>query len=628
MSLVENLFSDQFMPHGYCYMWAPEVLWTHVISDALIALAYFSIPLGLVAFIRKRHDVKFSNVFYLFSAFIFLCGVTHIFGIITVWHGTYGLSGIAKLATAIVSVFTAIAVWRLIPVALQIPSQKRLERIVAERTDALAQQKRRLELVLNKVSPAVIGVDAYGKIKLANPAATELFGYTSDELLEQPVEILVPEGVRERHPSHRAMFYADVTARPMGQGKELYGQRKDGELFAVEIGLTPVKDDPELVVIATIVNVSERLRVAAERRRLLATIDACDDAIFSLDLMGTIQSWAPGAEHLFGHPAEKAVGWPASLVLSNDKPEEITEILERVGSGLTVRHFESKYRHAKGFEIDVSMAVSPIRNPHGQIVAAAVVARDVSEAKAAAEEQRLLNEKLARSNEALDQFVYIAAHDLKEPLRGIHNLSTIVLEDCADKLDEEYQDDLKTMSNLTVRMERLIDDLREYSRIERRVENADMVTCEQAIHGVVDDLQSFLSENGAEIHIIGDMPDIRMSSVCLATVFQNLIINGVKYNDSNDKTVEISGIIRAGFVEFTVKDNGIGIEPEFRERVFEMFRRFHGENEYGGGTGAGLAIVKRVIDHHDGWIRFDSKPGEGTTFYFGLPIVKEATHDD
>ena len=120
MSLIENLFSDQFMPHGYCYMWAPEVLWTHVLSDALIALSYFSIPLGLVAFIKRRNDLKFSNVFYLFSAFIFLCGITHIFSIITVWHGTYGLSGIAKIATAIVSFFTAVAVWRLIPVALAI----------------------------------------------------------------------------------------------------------------------------------------------------------------------------------------------------------------------------------------------------------------------------------------------------------------------------------------------------------------------------------------------------------------------------------------------------------------------------------------------------------------------------
>ncbi len=628
MSLIETLFSDQFMPHGYCYMWAPEVLWTHVISDAVIALAYFSIPLGLVSFIQKRHDVKFSNVFYLFSAFIFLCGVTHIFGIITVWHGTYGLSGIAKLATAIVSLFTAIAVWRLIPLALQIPSQKRLERTVAERTEALQKEKGRLELVLNKISPAVIGVDAYGKIKLVNPAATALFGYTVEELLEQAVEILVPEAVRERHPSHRAMFYADVTARPMGQGKELYGQRKDGELFPVEIGLTPVDDDPELVVIATIVDVSERIRVAAERRRLLATIDACDDAIFSLDLMGTIQSWAPGAEHLFGHPPEKAIGWPASLVLANDKPDEIAEIIERVESGRTVRHFESKYRHANGFEIDVSMSISPIRNPHGQIVAAAVVARDVSEAKAAAEEQKLLNEKLARSNEALDQFVYIAAHDLKEPLRGIHNLSSIVLEDCADQLDEEYQDDLKTMAHLTVRMEHLIDDLREYSRIERRIEKADTVTCEQAIHAVVDDLQAFLKENNAEIHILGDMPDVRMSSACLATVFQNLITNGVKYNESKDKIVEISGAIRAGFVEFKVKDNGIGIAPQFKGRVFEMFRRFHAEGEYGGGTGAGLAIVKRVIDHHDGWIRFESEEGEGTEFQFGLPIVKEAAHDE
>ena len=624
MSLIENLFSNDFMPHGYCYMWAPEVLWTHVLSDALIALSYFSIPISLVVFIKKRGDLKFSNVFYLFSAFIFLCGVTHIFSIITVWHGTYGLSGIAKIATAIVSFLTAIAIWRLIPAALAIPSQRQLERTVEERTREVRQKSQRLELVLGKISPAVIGVDGFGRIKLVNPAATALFGYTTEELLGQRVEILVPEAARARHPSHRAAFYADVKARPMGQGRELYGQRKDGELFPVEIGLTPVKDDPELVVIATVVDVSERMRVASERRRLIATIEAVDDGIFSLDLTGTIQSWTPGAEAMFGHAAEKAIGWPVSLVLKGDTgARALAYVLGEIEAGRSVRNIETRYSQPGAREIDVSMAFSPIRNPHGNIVGAAVVTQDITVAKRLMEEQRQLNEKLARSNEALDQFVYIAAHDLKEPLRGIHNLAAILMEDCLNVLDEEHQEDLRTMADLTVRMESLIDALREYSRIERRLEMAETSTSRQAIDSVLTDLKPYLAEQGAEVRVADNLPTQRFSTVCLTTVFRNLITNAVKYNDADNKIVEITSSVRGDFVEFKVRDNGIGIAPNYKSRVFEMFRRLHGSGEYGGGTGAGLAIVKRVIEHHGGSITFDSREGDGTVFIIQFPTVQE-----
>jgi PAS domain S-box-containing protein len=624
MSLLENLFSDQFMPHGYCYMWAPEVLWTHVISDALIALAYFSIPLSLVAFLKKRDDIKFSNVFYLFSAFIFLCGITHIFSIVTVWHGTYGLSGIAKIATAIVSIFTAIAVWRLIPVAVAIPSQRQLERQVELRTRELQQKSSRLELVLGKISPAVIGVDGYGRIKLVNSAAKELFGYSEAELVDEPVEMLVPESARERHPSHRAMFYADMKSRPMGQGRELYARRKGGALFPVEIGLTAVEDDPELVVIATIVDVSERVKVASERRRLVATIEAVDDAIFSLDMMGTIETWAPGAESMFGITPEKAVGWPISILL----PEGgFNEVLQRVERGNSVRHIEARYCDAGGREIDVSMSFSPIRNQRGVVTGAAVVAQDITEAKKATEAQALLNEKLARSNEALDQFVYIAAHDLKEPVRGVHNLASILLEDCLDVLDDEYQEDLKTIAELSVRMEHLIDDLREYSRIERRLEKADTSTTRQAIGTVLEEIEPFLSEHKAVVQMSDALPQVRLSAVCLTTIFRNLITNGVKYNDSTDKIVEISGLLSGGWVEFRVKDNGIGIAPEHQGKVFDMFRRLHGAGVYGGGTGAGLAIVKRVVEHHDGSITFTSEEGKGTEFIIRLPVTSEGAEE-
>lgn len=626
MSLLENMWSTDFMPHGYCFLWAPEILWLHVLSDALIAVAYFSIPISLVVFVRRRPDIRFSSVFYLFSAFIFLCGVTHIFGVLTIWNGWYGMSGVVKALTAAVSLVTAVTVWRYIPKALNIPSQSQLERLVAARTEELEQKSRRLELVINKISPAIIGVDSEGLIRVVNPSATALFGYSQLELLDQPVDILVPADVREKHPGHRQNFFTNMKSRPMGQGMELYGEKKGGALFPVEIGLTPVEDDPEIVVIATIVDVTERMRVATERKRLVATIEACDDAIFSVNLSGVIQTWAAGAEQLFGYSVKDAVGANCSLILEEGLAGEFFSILGRVAKGETVRHYETRHRHAEGHSIDMSMTISPVKNPHGQVVAAAVVARDVSVSKATETALRKLNDQLARSNEALDQFVYIAAHDLKEPLRGIHNLSTIVREDCRDKLDAEYQEDLDMVARLTVRMERLIDDLREYSRIERRETDGERISAKEAVTRVKEELQGSIREQKVSISVQDPLPDQPFSSALLTTIFRNLISNGIKYNDAKEKRIDISGRIEEDMAIFSVQDNGIGISPDYGDRVFDMFRRLQGEEQYGGGTGAGLAIIKRGIEQAGGWIRFKPASGGGTIFQFGLPVKNGNGH--
>ncbi|TNE60900.1 MAG: PAS domain S-box protein [Alphaproteobacteria bacterium] len=618
-----SLFSTDFMPHGYCFLWAPEILWMHVGADAAIALAYFSIPLSLLAMLKQRKDIKFSPIFYMFSAFIFLCGVTHVMNIVTVWHGTYGLSGLAKVATAIISVITAIAAWRLIPLVVAIPSQRQLEEKVAERTAELERKSAQLELVINKISPAIIGVDRKGHIRLVNPAATDLFDAKREELIGQPIETLVPESVRAKHPEHRRNFFANMQTRPMGQGMELYAQKLSGDLFPVEIGLTPVHGDPDLVVLATIVDISERLRTAADRRRMAAIIESSDDAIFSTDLQGYIQSWNPGAEKLLGYRAKEAVSWPMSIIIPDGETEEMPYILQEVRRGMAVNHHETRYCRKDGSLVDVSLSISPVRNPQGQTVGAAIIARDITDTKAKENELRQLNVKLARSNEALDQFVYIAAHDLKEPLRGIHNLSSIVIEDCMERLEDEHQEDLRTIATLTERMERLIDDLRDYSRIDRRKKEHDLIDCREAIEQVAEDMHGWAEDDHLVIKIAADIPDAKFSQVHLTTVFRNLISNAIKYNEAAEKRVEIAGKRTGDFVEFSVSDNGIGIEPDFQGRVFEMFRRFHGSSQYGGGTGAGLAIVKRIVEQHGGQITVESEPGEGTTFRFTMTVAKE-----
>jgi len=230
------------------------------------------------------------------------------------------------------------------------------------------------------------------------------------------------------------------------------------------------------------------------------------------------------------------------------------------------------------------------------------------------------NEELHQSNKELDDFAYIASHDLKEPLRGIHNFSTFLLEDYADKLDEDGSAKLETLTRLTRRMETLIDSLLHFSRLGRVDLAIDRVGLNGIVAEVVDSLGINLKEAGVEVRVPRPLPAVRADRARVGEIFHNLIINAMKYNDKAEKWIEI------GYQEdrqgappvFYVRDNGIGIPEKHFDAVFRIFKRLHGRDKFGGGTGAGLTIVKKIVERHNGRIWVESAHGLGTTFYFTL----------
>lgn len=230
------------------------------------------------------------------------------------------------------------------------------------------------------------------------------------------------------------------------------------------------------------------------------------------------------------------------------------------------------------------------------------------------------NAALRRSNEDLDEFAYAASHDLKEPLRGIHHYAQFLLEDYESRLDAGAQHKLKTLGRLAERMAALIDTLLEYSRVGR----ADLAFAEtdlnEVLAGVLDSLAITVKEQGVQVRIPQRLPALRCNRVRIGQVFHNLLSNAIKYNDKAEKSVEIG--CQGGRL-FYVRDNGIGIAAKHHEAIFRIFRRLHGREQYGGGTGAGLTIVKKIIERHDGRIWLESTPGVGSSFYFTVG----ANHD-
>ena len=221
-------------------------------------------------------------------------------------------------------------------------------------------------------------------------------------------------------------------------------------------------------------------------------------------------------------------------------------------------------------------------------------------------------------NKELDDFAYIASHDLKEPLRGIHNYASFLKEDFANQLDEDAWKYINSIQRLAERMTTLVDRLLEYSRIGSSEILKVTIDMDAIVDNVIEDLSALRAE-GLVVTRIGKLGTEQGDAIRIGEIFQNLITNAAKYNDNPIKNVEIGRVATNTKVgTFYVKDNGIGIPPQHFESIFRIFKRLHEQSRYGGGSGAGLTIVRKIIEKHGGRIWLESTPEKGTTFYFTL----------
>jgi light-regulated signal transduction histidine kinase (bacteriophytochrome) len=274
-----------------------------------------------------------------------------------------------------------------------------------------------------------------------------------------------------------------------------------------------------------------------------------------------------------------------------------------------------------------------------------IIQRSHAQASLAAQAKELAesNAKLSRSNRDLDEFAYVASHDLREPLRGIHNYATFLIEDYADKLDAEGRQKLETLQRLSKRMDTLIDALLHFSRVGRTELAVQQTNLQEVLSEVLDSVRIMLEEHRVDVRLPVALPAVVCDRVRVGEIFENLIVNAVKYNDKPHKWVEIGTTTRpretnaagddsasakqatdarqakSDELVFYVRDNGIGIPEKHHEGIFRIFKRLHGRDKFGGGTGAGLTIVKKIVERHGGRIWIESTVGEGTTFFFTLP---------
>jgi PAS domain S-box-containing protein len=492
--------------------------------------------------------------------------------------------------------------------------------------------------LLEAAPDAMVVVDGAGEIVLLNAQAERQFGYRRDELVGQQVKVIIPEGFAERLIADDLRSTADALLQQIGMGIELFGRREDGTEFPIEIMLSPLESAEGILITAAIRDISARkaaeeaLRVALGNFQDLVDADIVgvffarqDGRVFYandyfLDLLGYTRE---ELEH--GEVDWRAMTPPEWLQLTDRALDELRE----QGSS---KPFEKEYMRRDGSRVPVFLADTRLAGP-GANIAAFVL--DISERKRGEDELLALNAELEgrvktrtaaleAANREMEAFSYSVSHDLRAPLRSIDAFSQILLREHAAGLDPEARRVLDIVVRNAQHMGQLIDDLLTLSRVGRKNLDRTPVDMEPLARSVVEELQAAQPGRTVEFDI-GPLASAFGDAGLLRQVWVNLFDNAVKFTGPVQLAkVEVRCEPGPRECRFTVRDNGVGFDPRYSDKLFQPFQRLHQTSEFEG-TGIGLAIVARIVRRLGGEVWADGAPGEGATFGFSLPASQEAT---
>jgi len=770
MDFLRQLFgSGDFRPHGYCYLWNSGLVWLHLISDSLIALAYFAIPVILIWFARKRRDAPFRWMFVVFGVFIVSCGTTHFMEVWNLWHANYWLSGVFKAVTAAASVTTAILMVSFVPEALDLPSPAQwiaanaaLQKEVHERRDleldlriseanyrgqaellelshdaifvrslegkilywsrgaerlygwqkeevggrithellqtkfpsslpeveehvlktgswegelvhhrrdgtpvtvssrwalrtdlrghplsfleinrditARKQEQEKFRQLLESAPDAIVIVNRTGRIQLVNAQTEKIFGYSRTELIGQPVETLLPQRLQAAHATHRNEYAQSPHTREMGAGRELFGRRKDGREFPVEVSLSPLETAEGTLISSAIRDVTDR-KLAEEalrdnEERLKVTLESAQVGTWDLDLATDRAVRSPRHDEIFGY-STPLPEWGAAIFMAQVFPQDRDAVKASFEEAYLADRFSMECRIIWPDQSIhwISAQGRVHRNNEGKPVRMRGVVMDITDRKlgeAVLERHRQelarSNAELAALNKELEAFSYSVSHDLRAPLRHIDGFARILKEEHSSELSPQAHRHLDRVLHAAIHMGNLVDDLLNLARIGRREFTRTSTRLDDVVRQAMADLPE---TNGREIEWrIETLPEMSCDPGLVKLAFMNLLANAVKFTRTRPSAVIEVGTCQArGTQHFFVRDNGVGFDQKYADKLFGVFQRLHRQEEFEG-TGVGLATVQRIIHRHGGEIWAESQLDCGTTFYFSLGPKAAGNHSN
>jgi PAS domain S-box-containing protein len=533
-----------------------------------------AIPAMMAFFIlRRKQKPNINWIAWLFVAFIFGCGTTHLMGTVVFYWPVYWLDGLVKALTAAVSFFTVLALGKLMPYLLEM-----------KRPEEVEEEARLLQFILQESHQGIIAVRKDGTFLYFNDKAKELLGTDA----EFPM----------RDWSSRYMvFRLDGTPCPNDElplVRALRGEEVKGD---VELIIKAEGKEPKRIVVtaSTMIyhgqqigmvvmrDVSQRWEAIkalheSEQRFSVMVEGVQDYAIYFLDLQGRIASWNIGAERIHGYRSDEVIGQSLSLFLSKENKDHAAFLLNKAEKEGRVQDFGWRVKK-DGTNFWVNSIITAVHDDKGQQRGFLKITRDLTK-------EHEQQETIDRINKELEQFAYVASHDLKAPLRGISNLALWIKEDIAGKVTPEGERYFALLQERIGRMNDLIDGILQYSRVGRVYTKTEKINLKEVLAEILAglDKKNFTIE-------VGDIPQIVGNRTAVLQLFQNLISNAIRHHTRDNGHVRIGAVDMGKKWEFWVKDDGPGIDRRYQHKLFGMFQTLSTT----GGTGVGLALCKKIV---------------------------------
>lgn len=481
------------------------------------------------------------------------------------------------------------------------------------------------ELVEN-VNSIIAKFDHDGKIISMNKYGLDFFGYSLSELIgKRWDETIVPkyDSTGRKLENLASEILKDLDKYGININENI---KKNGERVWIHWTNKPIFDDigNVLYILSVGNDITDNIRLHRElidsEQKFKAICNSAQDAIILIDNDGNIIYWNNSAENIFHYSEGEVLGKNLHKLLAPEKYHvnhfSAMEKFKATGEGNAIGKtldLTALRKNGEEFPIELSLSAIKIKDKWNAVG----IIRDTSERKKIEKLLKERTEALEKSNKELEEFAYIASHDLQEPLRMISSYVQLLERRYKNKLDQDANDFISYAVEGSARMKALINDLLAYSRVGTKGKEFAKTNISDILKKVLQNLQIALEENKVEISI-GPMPVIMADDTQMIQLFQNLIGNAIKFKNKNPPKISIDCKEKNGNYIFSVSDNGIGIEKEYYDRIFMIFQRLHTRDKYPG-TGIGLAVCKKIVERHGGSIWLESEVGKGTIFYFSIP---------
>jgi len=480
----------------------------------------------------------------------------------------------------------------------------------------LLQSEERYRVLTENISDAIVLVNKDFELEYISPTTERISGYPPGEGKSKLIfDFIHPDDVK----IERELFAKAYNSPGIPFQKQNRIINSNGKAVWVEGTIVNLLDNNHVEsYVINFRDITNRKKLEEQQALIALIVNSSDDAIISKSIDGIITSWNVGAERILGYTATETIGNKISMLVPLEYHNEEKVILETIKKGTSVEHFETKRLKKNGDLIDVSLTISPVKDPQGNIVGASKIMRDITDRKKIDEELIRYNCELKKANSELDRFVYSASHDLRAPLKSILGLVNITKEYVKPE-DVELADCMMMLNNSVLKLDSFIEDILSYSRNSRTELDVDIINFKELMEKIKEDYQHIEGVNDFDVQLKINAESAFVSdSKRVSIVLNNIISNAFKYKDNTKEisSLKIDYSCNNQNAIIKLEDNGIGIEDKHKEKVFEMFYR---ATMLSSGSGLGLYIVKETIDKLGGQIAVESEFGVGTKFTIEIP---------